>query len=259
MITSKNNELVKESASLKEKKYRDEKGMYLVEGYKMVREALLARKKVLRLIGTEAAFKESGIENLIEDNPGFSGEIVVVSEDVLSRISDCKTPQGLACVLKKEEYFAEPPVGNSILLDGVSDPGNMGTIIRTAAAVGVKDVYLVDCCDPFSPKVVRSSMSGIYSVRLHFIGYDDYGKVFKNTELIAADMGGESIFGYKPSGNFCIAVGNEAGGLSEKTIKVANKIASIPMTKNAESLNVGVALSVMLYELTLGSGGKLAE
>ena len=263
MITSKNNELVKELASLKEKKYRDEKGMYLVEGYKMVREALLAKKKVVRLIGTEVAIEESGIEKLLEklsaDKSDLKVEIVVVSEDVLSRISDCKTPQGLICVLKKEEYSAEPPVGSCILLDGVSDPGNMGTIIRTAAAVGVKGIYLVNCCDPFSPKVVRSSMSGIYSVRLHFIGYDDYGKVFKDVELIAADMGGENIFGYKPSGNFCIAVGNEANGLSEKTIKAANKIASIPMTKNAESLNVGVALSVMLYELTLGSGGKLAE
>ncbi len=259
MITSKNNELVKESASLKEKKYRDEKGMYLVEGYKMVREALLAKKKVVRLIGTEAAIRESGIEKYMADTPDLKVETVVVSEDVLSRISDCKTPQGLVCVLKKEEYSAEPPEGNCILLDGVSDPGNMGTIIRTAAAVGVKDIYLVGCCDPFSPKVVRSSMSGIYSVRLHFIGYDDYEKVFKNVELIAADMGGENIFGYKPSGNFCIAVGNEANGLSEKTKKAANMIASIPMTKNAESLNVGVALSVMLYELTLGSGGKLAE
>lgn len=259
MITSKNNELVKELASLKEKKYRDEKGLYLVEGYKMVREALLAKKKVVRLVGTENAFEQSGIGKLIGDGDDFAIEIVIVSEEVLSRISDCKTPQGLACVLKKEEYSDEPPVGNSILLDGVSDPGNMGTIIRTAAAVGVKDIYLVNCCDPFSPKVVRSSMSGIYSVRLHFIGYDDYEKIFKGIELIAADMGGENIFGYKPSGNFCIAVGNEANGLGEKTIKAANKIASIPMTKNAESLNVGVALSVMLYELTLGSGGKLAE
>ena len=259
MITSKNNQLVKELASLKEKKYRDEKGLYLVEGYKMVREALLAKKKVKTLVGTETAYKESGIEKLMSDKLDLAVETIFVSEDVLSRISDCKTPQGLACVLKKEEYSAEPPVGNSILLDGVSDPGNMGTIIRTAAAVGVKDIYLVNCCDPFSPKVVRSSMSGIYSVRLHFIGYDDYEKVFKYTELNAADRGGENIFGYKPSGKFCIAVGNEANGLNEKTKKVADKIASIPMTKNAESLNVGVALSVMLYELTLGSGGKLAE
>lgn len=259
MITSKNNELVKELASLKEKKYRDEKGMYLVEGYKMVREALLAKKKVKMLVGTESAFKESGIEKLMADKPGLAVETVFVSEDVLSRISDCKTPQGLVCVLEKEEHSAEPPVGNAILLDCVSDPGNMGTIIRTAAAVGVKDIYLVNCCDPFSPKVVRSSMSGIYSARLHFIGYDDYEKVFKDTELIAADMGGENIFGYKPSGKFCVAVGNEANGLSERTRQAANKIASIPMTKNAESLNVGVALSVMLYELTLGSGGKLAK
>lgn len=253
MITSKNNALVKDLASLKEKKFRDEKGEYLVEGFKMVREAFLAGKNVVALVGTESGISELGTEKIC---PGFKN-VAVVSEDVLSRISDCKTPQGVVCAIKKEVYSAEKPSGVSVLLDGVSDPGNMGTIIRTAAAVGVKDLYLANCCDPFSPKVVRSSMSGIYSVKLHFIDRSEIGEVFSSVELIAADMGGENVFGYKPQGDFCIAVGNEANGLSEETKRAADKIASIPMTKNAESLNVGVALSVMLYELVAGADGKI--
>ena len=127
MITSKNNALVKDLASLKEKKFRDEKGEYLVEGFKMVREAFLAGKNVVALVGTESGISELGTEKIC---PGFKN-IAVVSEDVLSRISDCKTPQGVVCAIKKEVYSAEKPLGVSVLLDGVSDPGNMGTIIRT--------------------------------------------------------------------------------------------------------------------------------
>ncbi len=255
MITSKNNALVKELAFLKEKKFRDETGEYLVEGFKMVREAFAAGKKAVTLVGTKSGLCEL---NASEICPDFCN-VLEVSEEVLARISDCKTPQGVVCALKKETYSAEKPSGVSILLDGVSDPGNMGTIIRTAAAVGVKDLYLAGCCDPFSPKVVRSSMSGIYSVRLHVIERCDIAEIFKSVELIAADMGGENVFGYEPKGDFCIAVGNEANGLSEETKKAADKIASIPMTKNAESLNVGVALSVMLYELVAGRSGKIID
>lgn len=253
MITSKNNDIVKDLVSLKEKKFRDEKGEYLVEGFKMVKEAFACGKHILMLVGTENALDE-----LAETVSVGDVKTVAVSDGVLSRISDCKTPQGVVCVLKEERFHAEKPEGASILLDGVSDPGNMGTIIRTAAAVGVKDIYLINCCDPFSPKVVRSSMSGIYFVRVHFIGYEDLERVFEGVELIAADMCGENVFEYKPSRNFCVAVGNEANGLGLKTRNAATKIVSIPMTGNAESLNVGVALSVVLYELVAGKNGKIS-
>lgn len=212
MITSKNNALVKDLASLKEKKFRDEKGEYLVEGFKMVREAFLAGKNVVALVGTESGISELGTEKIC---PGFKN-VAVVSEDVLSRISDCKTPQGVVCAIKKEVYSAEKPSGVSVLLDGVSDPGNMGTIIRTAAAVGVKDLYLANCCDPFSPKVVRSSMSGIYSVKLHFIDRSEIGEVFSSVELIAADMGGENVFGYKPQGDFALPSATKPTGSAKK-------------------------------------------
>lgn len=252
MITSKNNDIVKDLVSLKEKKFRDEKGEYLVEGFKMVKEAFACNKRIVMLVGTENALEELG-KTVDTGNV----KTIAVSDGVLSHISDCKTPQGVACVLEEERFNAEKPEGASILLDGVSDPGNMGTIIRTAAAVGVKDIYLINSCDPFSPKVVRSSMSGIYFVRMHFIGYDDLERVFGGIELIAADMHGENVFEYKPTRDFCVAVGNEANGLGIKTRNAATKIVSIPMTANAESLNVGVALSVVLYELVAGASGKI--
>lgn len=242
-ITSKINPFVKELCSLKDKKFRDEKGEYLVEGFKMVREAFAFQKPVSYLIGTESGIAELGIN---------FPQTVIVSEEVLAKISDCVAPQGVCCVLKKEEYSAEKPQGTSILLDRVSDPGNVGTIIRTAAATGVKDIYLIGSADPFSPKAVRSSMSGIYSVRLHFIGYDDLKEVFSGVTLIAGDMNGKNVFDLAVNGDYCVAVGNEANGISENLRAAADEIASIPMTEYAESLNVGVALSVMLYTLKKG-------
>ena len=248
IITSKSNKTVSFVNSLKNKKARKESGLYIVEGKKMLREAFIAGKKVKTVVLSESAQL---------DFPLGNAEVLTVSDGVFSYLSDEVTPQGVLAVIARDEEFPSGTGSVSILLDGLQDPGNMGTIIRTAAAVGVKDLYLANCCDPFSPKVVRSSMSGIYSVKLHFIDRSEIGEVFSSVELIAADMGGENVFGYKPQGDFCVAVGNEANGLSEETKRAADKIASIPMTKNAESLNVGVALSVMLYELVAGADGKI--
>ena len=136
LITSRNNKAVKELSSLKEKKYRDERGTYIVEGFKMVREAYAAGKKVARLIGTEEGLEELGKSGV---NIDLSGAIAV-TEDVLKYVSDCKTPQGVIAELKKEDFGKRKPEGVCALLDGISDPGNMGTIERTCAAVGVNGI-----------------------------------------------------------------------------------------------------------------------
>lgn len=252
LITSRNNKAVKELSSLKEKKYRDERGTYIVEGFKMVREAYAAGKKVARLIGTEEGLEELGKSGVNID----LSEAIAVTEDVLKYVSDCKTPQGVIAELKKEDFGKRKPEGVCALLDGISDPGNMGTIERTCAAVGVNDVYLLNCCDPYSPKAVRSSMSGVYSLRLHFITADDLVEVFDGVKIISCDMNGKNVFGYAADGDFCLAVGNEANGLSEEVKKVSSEFVKLPMTDKIESLNAGVAFSVALYELTKGKSGK---
>ncbi len=252
VITSKNNVAVRELAALKEKKFRDERGTYLVEGFKMIREAVEAKKTVVRVMGTEAALSTLG---------ELDCDVLTATEDALKRASDCKTPQGVVAEIKKEDFGKEKPSGPCVLLDGVSDPGNMGTIERTCAAIGVKDIYLIDCCDPYSPKCVRSSMSGLYSVCLHFINRSDVREVFSDSRIIACDMDGESVFDYLPKtgDKFCLVVGNEANGISEEVKKLADDVVKLPMTDKIESLNVGVALSVALYEMTVGKNGKLID
>ena len=247
MITSKNNDIVKDLVSLKEKKFRDEKGEYLVEGFKMVKEAFACNKRIVMLVGTENALEELG-KTVDTGNV----KTIAVSDGVLSHVSDCKTPQGVACVLEEERFNAEKPKGASILLDGVSDPGNMGTIIRTAAALNYKDLYLIGCVDPYSPKCVRASMSGIYFVNIYETDLETALAAVKsaNLKVVALDMAGKDLKGCNPQKNgVCIIVGSEANGLSPAARKGADEILSIKMEAQSESLNAAVALSIAMYSL----------
>lgn len=248
IITSKSNPKIKEVASLKDKKFRKRSGRFVVEGYKMVSEALSNNKSVELLVGTS-----DGLARFL----CYEIDKIEVSEEVLSYVSDAVTPQGVLAVLKEE--FAEPktPIKPCVLLDGVSDPGNMGTIIRTCAAVGVKDIYLVDCCDVYSPKTVRSSMSGIFFVNLINLKREDVASVMAETPIIVADMGGENVFDFNPPDKYCLVIGNEANGVSTSVRSLATHTVKIPMAKTSESLNAGVSLAITLYELTEGKGKSL--
>ena len=248
IITSKCNPLVKEIASLKDKKFRKKCKKYVVEGFKMVNEAVLANKKIDCIVGTEIGLTRVKTAD-------FS--VVKVSEQVFDFLSDAVTPQGVLAVLIEEEFPLTAPQKPCVLLDRVQDPGNVGTIIRTACAVGVKDIYLLDCCDPYSPKAVRSSMSGIFAVNLHFIGVSDLEQIFSQIPILVADMGGENVFTFNPPKNWCLVVGNEANGVSETIKNMASHIVKIPMSAHSESLNAGVSLAVTLYELTEGKGLSL--
>ncbi|MBR1868061.1 MAG: RNA methyltransferase [Clostridia bacterium] len=242
-ITSKSNPKIKKIASLKQKKYREEYGEYLVEGYKMVKEAFETRQDVLIVAGTAEGLMRSS--DFVEKT---DVEIVEVSESVMEYISDSVTPQGIIAVIKKPKpsYKGDKV---SVLLDGISDPGNMGTIIRTSVALGIREIYLINCCDPFSPKVIRSSMSGIFSVDIFEESLKEATEDLKGIPLIVADMDGENIFSFTPPEKYCVVIGNEANGVSEEVRKRADKIISIPMEKGMESLNAGVSFAITAYTL----------
>ena len=248
IITSKSNPKIKEIASLKEKKFRKKSGLYVVEGYKMVSEALSAKKSVKLLMGTTEGLARFSCEEI---------DKIEVSEEVLNYVSDAVTPQGVLAVLSEEYVEPKTPIKPCVLLDGVSDPGNLGTIIRTCAAVGVKDLYLVDCCDAYSPKTVRSSMSGIFFVNLTVLKREDVALIMGETPVIVADMNGENVFTFNPPERYCLVIGNEANGVSKEIENLATNTIKIPMAKTSESLNAGVSLAVTLYELTEGKGKSL--
>lgn len=236
----KNPEIVK-IVSLKDKKHRDELGLYLVEGEKSVKEALKYGAEVVSVIGTEEALKNYA--------PG-EYKVITVTKQIADYCSDSVTPQGVLAVVKKPENRLIAPLSNAVLLDNVQDPGNVGTIIRTMTAVGVKDVYTVRCADPFSPKAVRASMSGIFSVNVHDGDYNEVLKALDGVTIISGDMNGENVFDYKPVGKFCLAIGSEGKGLSDAVKNASGAVVKIPMTSRMESLNAGVSASILLYQLT---------
>ncbi len=240
VITSKQNAGIKRIASLKEKKYRNLYGEYLVEGIKSVKEAVLYGQNVSVIIG---------VKEVVDILPPCGADIIVTDEKIIEYLSDTKTPQGVLAVIKIPENAQKSPKNNCVILDGVQDPGNLGTIIRTCAALGIKDLFLCSCADPYSPKVVRSSMSGIFSVNVIEGTREEIASLTKDLNVVIADMNGENVFKARVKEPYALVIGNEANGVSEFFKSKADKVISLPMKNTVESLNAAVAFSVIAYTL----------
>lgn len=240
MITSKQNSFIKEIRSLSDKKFRDKLNLYTVEGTKIVKEALGLKLPTCAVVGTE-----KGLTGLFVDGI----RVEYVSEEVFSSISTEKSPQGVIAVIEKPENQVITPQCNCLLLDGVADPANVGAIIRTAAASGYNTVYLTeDCADQFSPKAVRSSMSGVFRVKTVRAKVEELLSVI-NLPIYVADMCGENVFTHTPKGNFCLVIGNEGRGVSSALKNRADFTVSIPMENDVESLNAAVSAGLIMYGL----------
>ncbi|MBR2498442.1 MAG: RNA methyltransferase [Clostridia bacterium] len=240
MITSKQNSLIKEIRSLSDKKFRDKLNLYVVEGKKLVCEAVELKLPVYVVIGTEKALAELSFDGV---------RVETVTEEVLSSVSAEVTPQGVMAVIRKPENDLVKPEKSCILLDGVSDPANVGAIIRTAAASGYNTVYTTDdCADPFSQKAVRSSMSGVFRVKIVRASREKLLSII-DKPFIVADMDGESIYQTKVNGDFCLVIGNEGHGVSDLFREKATKVVSIPMANGVESLNASVSAGLLMYGL----------
>ena len=236
IISSKSNPTIKKIASLTDKKFRKEYGEFLVEGIKTVDECLNAGFDVREIVCTQSL--ETRYDNA-----------VVVTDELFSRISTEKSPQGVLAVVKQPETPLAAPNGSCLLLDRIQDPGNLGTIIRTANAAGYTDIYLVGCADAYSPKAVRASMGGVFYVNLFRGGLSEVLSALGDTPLICADMDGEDAFTFDPPEKFCLCIGNEGGGISDKLMEVACYTVKIPMRETCESLNAAVSAAIAMYVL----------
>lgn len=241
IITSKNNPLIKETVTLKDKKGRKNLGAFLVEGKKMALECAKSALEIERIF-VEETFTETG--SLDKD------KMVYVSKDVMNRLSDEKTPQGILCRVKIPQKTLCAPADNALILDGVSDPGNVGTIIRTANAAGYNEIYLTeDCADPYAPKCVRASMSGIFFTKLYFGTRAEILQKMQDVSLLVADMGGTNVFSFVKPNRFALIIGNEANGVSEEMFSACAHTVRIPMRETQESLNAAVSAGIMMYQL----------
>lgn len=245
MITSKSNDLVKHIKLLMQKKERDLTNEYIVEGKKMVQEAIEMNVNISCIVVCEELFSES---------IDFSNhEVIYVSAQVFEFIADTKTPQGILAIVKKEDKKQE--YSNVIFaLDAVQDPGNLGTIIRTLDCAGINTLLLSKkCADVYNPKVIRSTMGAIYRVNV-FSDVDLYDELnsLKSSgyEIIVSTLdGAESLFDYSFKGKFVVVIGNESNGVSKEIRDIADKRVKIPMNGKTESLNAGVAASIIAYEV----------
>lgn len=236
LIQSRSNPRVKALAALKEKKFRRERGEYLVEGVKMVTECMAAGCDVTCVACTE-------------EYAEMFPDALILSRQVFEYVSDERTPQGVIASVKLPQTAPVAPTGRCILLDGLQDPGNVGTIIRTANAAGYGDIYAVNCADPFSPKCVRSSMSGVFFARIMTGTADEVLSVLDGVPLICADMDGENVYDFAPPEKFCLCIGSEGSGLSNIVRGAARSTVKIPMRPTCESLNAAVSAAILMYLL----------
>ncbi|MGL4761576.1 MAG: TrmH family RNA methyltransferase [Sarcina sp.] len=247
VIESKNNSVFKNIKKLKEKKYRNQSSTYLIEGLRFVDEAFKSGVQIESLLFTEE-FKEKHSEFL--ENRNIENEILL-SPSLLKELSFTGTPQGVMAVVAMENK--ELKDGDIVVLvDKVQDPGNMGTIIRTAHAVGAAGIITTKgTVDFYNDKTLRSTMGSIFY--LPIIEDSNLEKINELKEsgfrlVVSSLQGKNDFFNEDLSGKTIIAVGNEGNGVSDEIYNISDIKVKIPMPGNAESLNVAVATSVMLYE-----------
>jgi len=244
ILTSKNNPLIKETASLKEKKGRKNTGLFLVEGWKMTKECIQSGFEIDRVFLAQSFQDDLSFLN------GLQEKIITVSDDVFRLLSDEKTPQGILCRAKIPTNILQEPSGSCLLLDGVADPANVGAIIRTANAAGYKEIYLTEgCADPYAPKSVRASMSGVFFTKLYIASREEILEKLSSVPVFVADMGGMNAFTFTPPSRFALVIGNEANGVSEEVRNQASATVKIPMQQTQESLNAAVSAGILMYLL----------
>lgn len=252
MITSTSNPQVKRLLQLQKKsKVRDEENVFVVEGLRMFAE--VPAERVEKVYISESLYNKKKLELNLQDLP-----YEVLSDNVFSHVSDTKTPQGIMCIVKRKKYDLNEllKVNNPhfMVLDNLQDPGNMGTIVRTAEGAGVDAVFMSkDCVDIYNPKTIRSTMGSIY--RMPFIYIEDIPELLnqfrKNgVKSYAAHLDGKNAYDkedYKTG--TAILIGNEGNGLRDEVTENADILVRIPMQGQVESLNAAIAASVLMFEV----------
>ncbi len=244
-ITSVNNDTVKFATKLQQRKFRDESGLFLLEGEKCIEEAISS--------GIE-------IENIFvsEDNCNvFHNEkIIEVTEPVLAKVSTTSTPPKVVAVAKQPKYKWSDKFKKVILLEDIKDAGNLGTILRSACAFDVDAIILYgDTVDLFNPKCVRSSVGNLWKIPVFSVSDFDWIKSkFQDFEKVATlPKNEQSIWlkDYIPKDKVLIMFGTESSGLSSNLKDFANQNITIEMSKKVESLNLSTSASIIMYKIFL--------
>ena len=244
---------------LKSRKGRPREGLVLAEGLRCVQEVLSAGASVRfavrspRLLGTEAG------RTLAADILELGVPTDEVADRVLDRMAATAHPQGLLVVCEEPELSRLPDAeeGRILILDRIQDPGNLGTLVRASRAFGISTVVALDgSVDPWNPKAVRASAGACFRVPVVRAPWSEVGPWLArlNVEVLAGDSGGQDVGGFDSESPWALAVGNEGSGLRPEVSESAAHRISVPTMPDVDSLNVGVAGSILLYVLTTRRG-----
>lgn len=257
-ITSRDNKLIKYYCKLmSDKRFRKEENAFCLEGVTLIQDAIMTGVKPEKIFATENCLQK--YNEHIGDLLKFY-DIITVVDSVAEKMTDVKTSQGLFAIVKAldKTFDADTMVkngGHYIGLCSVQDPGNLGTMIRTADAFGIEGVILYDTCDIYSPKAVRATMGSLF--RINFSRCDDLSALLMrvnqlggNTYATVVNGQAAPVTDYDFSSFSLVLIGNEANGLPEEIINDCGNSITIPMKGNAESLNAAVAASVCMWEMT---------
>lgn len=259
-ISSEKNQIIKDIIKLKTKKERDKTGLFYIEGERFINE-LLTKNFIIQKIIMSKAYYENNINNSSNINKYEFVDNIVLDKGLFDKISDTINPQGILAICKKinnqdicDNLFNNNNNNLFIVLDRITDPGNLGTIIRTSEALGANAIFLSsDCVDLYNPKVLRSTMGSIFHIPI-VIDYDldELINKFKsnNINIICTHLKGNSMpYEVNLTTNIAVLVGNEANGVLDKYVEQADTLIKIPMLGQVESLNVSVSASIILYEV----------
>ena len=253
VISSKDNELIKHIKKLKDKKYRDESKEYIIEGVKLIEEAVKENAKIKKIIICEDTTRTYEIPtNIMLGIAKY--ECVYVTDKIFNSITQVTNPQGIMAIIEKNSNDAEIDFTQDIIvaLDDVQDPGNLGTILRTVDSIGLNQIIVSkETADAFNPKVVRSTMGAIFRVKI--IEVDNLQDTIKQIKkhhfklMVTSLQTDNSIYDIEFKKKI-IVIGNEANGVSNEIQNIADEKAKIPMLGRTESLNASVAAGIVMYE-----------
>lgn len=239
-ITSRSHDKIKYAVRLQQKKYRNEYQQFIAEGVRTCMTLMTAGVELIDLFITEKNIAE--IEDIIPEK-----HVTIVPDAVMDKLTSATTPSGFLGVFAIPKAPENPALTSGLVLTRIGDPGNMGTLIRTAAAMGLTNIILVEGTDPWSPKVVQGSAGTIGSVNILRWSWQELLDHKKDTPLyglVVADGKEPETIDNK---NILLVVGSEADGIPEGWLKDCNETITLPMPGDTESLNAAIAGAIALY------------
>jgi TrmH family RNA methyltransferase len=257
MITSTSNPIIKLARALREKKIRQASGLFLIEGLRIVIEACQQNAFIESIIYSPNLLTSERGKQVISDQRKKGSDIIECSEKVFQSISIKEGPQGIAALVHQKIEFIDDLIfqeGDLIIaLDSIQDPGNLGTILRTADAVGVKGVILLDqSTDPYDPASIRASMGAIFDQVVVKATLAGFAKWKRNNSIFVIGSSGTAALNYHefsyPS-SLVLLMGSERLGLQKPHYEICDNVVSIPMLGKSDSLNLAIATSIVLYEI----------